>query len=162
MSWFWRRKRFEAEMEEELRGHFERRIQQNIASGMAPEEARHAARRQFGRIDQIKETCRDESHWVWWEQLGHDARVGFRMLWKAPGYSLAAILTLALGIGAVTAVFTVANNLLLKPLPFPRSNRVVSLWEGKDKDNLSQTPMAPMQFIDLRPRLKSFEAMAGW
>lgn len=162
MKWFTPKRRFETEMDEELRGHFERKIEANIAAGMLPEEARRAALRQFGRIESIKEICRDERPFVWLEQLLQDMRVAARTLWKSPSFALAAVLTLALGTGATTAVFTVANDLLLKPLAFPHSNRVMSLWEGKEGDVSSQTPMAPTQFVDLRPQLKSFKALAGW
>jgi len=85
-----------------------------------------------------------------------------RQLLKSPGFTLVAVLTLALGIGANTAVFTVVDGILLQPLPWPDSHRVLSLWEGNPTKGHARTPMAPAQFLDLRRDAKSFQALAGW
>ncbi len=92
----------------------------------------------------------------------HDLRFASRQLLKHRGFSLIAVLTLALGIGANTAVFSVVNSVLLRPLPWPESDRVLSLWEGSKSKGHTKTPMAPLQFMDLRRDAKSFEALAGW
>jgi predicted permease len=157
-----RRRELDAEIEEELRSHLELRIQRNIESGMSPEKARLAARLNFGGMESAREECREAQRPVWVEQIAREARIGARVLWRSPGFAFVAILTLALGIGATTAVFTVANGLLLKPLPWPDSHRVMSVWEGKENNPQSQTPMAPAQFIDLARQAKSFKALAGW
>lgn len=92
----------------------------------------------------------------------NDLRFAFRQLLKNPTFTAVAVLTLALGIGANTAVFTVFNGVLLKPLPWPDSHRVMSLWEGSPSKGHSKTPVAPAQFMDLRRDAKSFQALAGW
>jgi putative ABC transport system permease protein len=92
----------------------------------------------------------------------NDLKFAFRQLLKSPGFTAVTVLTLALGIGGNTAMFTVANTLLLKPLPWPDSHRVVSLWEGNQQKNVPQAPMAAAQFVDLRRDAKSFEALAAW
>jgi len=91
-----------------------------------------------------------------------DLKFAFRQLWKNPGFTIVAMLTLALGIGGNTAMFTVVNTLLLRPLPWPDSHRVVSLWEGNSRKGASQVPVAAAQFVDLRREVKSFVALAAW
>lgn len=91
-----------------------------------------------------------------------DLRFAIRQLLKNPGFTLVAVLTLALGIGATTAVFTVVNGILLKPLPWPDSQRVLSVWEGSPSKGHNKTPVAPAQFLDLHRNAKTLQALAGW
>src|SRR5215475_13153312 len=104
-----RRTQVEEELDEELRYHIERQIEEHIAKGMTPEETRNAAMRALGAIERRKEECRDARGVRWLEEIWQDLRFGARMLAKNPGHTLAIILILALGAGANTAVFTVVD-----------------------------------------------------
>ncbi len=123
----WRRKgEFEAEMGEELRDHLERQTAANIAAGMTPEEARRQARLQLGTVEGVKESCREERRGFWVESLWADVRYGLRMLRKNPVFAVIAIVTIALGIGSTSAVFSVVDRILFRALPYPDDGRLVS------------------------------------
>ncbi len=155
-----RREHVDAELDEELREHLERQTQENIARGMDPEEARYAALRSIGGLDQRKEECRDARRTAWLSNFSQDLRYGVRLLLKSPGFAVAAILTVALGIGATTAVFSVVYGVLLRPLPYPEPERLVNIWTSAPRMNLPRAFVGAANYRDWRAQSQSLEAVA--
>src|SRR5262245_49165161 len=151
--------KMEEELDEEVRFHLEREIEENIVRGMTPEEARSAAMRSFGGVERVKEESRDGRGVRLLEEVWQDLRYGARMLLKQPGFTLIAALTLALGIGANTAIFSVVEALLLRPLPYSEPERLMMLSE-KSREGARLTAAYP-NFADWRARAQSFEGMAS-
>src|SRR6202047_2176532 len=130
MNWWKRlsrRTQMEAQLEKELSFHLEQHIAQLVARGMAPGEARRQARLALGGPEQVKENCRDARGTRWLDDFAQDIRFALRMLQKNPGFAVVALLTLALGVGATTVMFTVVNGVLLRPLPFPQADKLVTV-----------------------------------
>ena len=124
-------------MAQEIREHLASLTVRNIAAGMSPEEAHNAALREFGGVEQIKEIAREQRVWIWADHLWQDLRFAVRILLKQPGFTLVAIVTLGLGIGANTAIFSLVNAVLLRPLPYPDANRILFMAEA-DRKNPAQ------------------------
>ena len=122
-----RRDRVEHELDQELSGYLEMLVAEKEATGLSPAEARRAARLEFGGLDQVKEHCRDARRTRWLEDLGRDLRFGGRGFRQRPGFTSAVLLIVALGVGAAVAIFSVANAVFVRPLPYPEADRLVSL-----------------------------------
>jgi predicted permease len=166
MSWWhrlWRRRRMEEQLEKELGFHIEQHAADLIAQGQSPAAARRQAKLALGGPEQVKEQCRDARGTRWLEDLWQDFRYALRTLRQKPGFAAVALLTLALGIGATTVMFTVINGVLLKPYPFPQPSRLVSLQEKTDWS----TPFGNMwaftypNYLDCKRKSRSL-GMAAW
>jgi putative ABC transport system permease protein len=154
-----RRKRMLNELDEDIQEHIARETQDNLDRGMSPEEARYAAMRKFGNVMQVKEEARDVWNLLWLEQLLEDMRFGLRLLRKNPGFTLVAILTLALGIGANAAVFSVVYAVLLRPLPYKDPASLLVLHETTPK--VGDVSVSFPNFIDWRAASRTFRQMAA-
>jgi len=152
------RGRVETELDKELRYHVERQTEENIAAGMNPREAREAASRMFGGVSQIEEECRDMRRTQHVENLLQDLRYAIRMLGKNPTFTVVIVLTLALSIGANSAVFSVIDGVLLKPLPYPQAERIARVFYRST--SYQKFPLNPWDFLDFRARNRSFESFA--
>ncbi len=155
-----RRGKIERELERELRFHLEMETAANMRRGMSEEEARLAALRSFGGVEQVKERYRDVIRFRWAEEFWQDARYGARMLWKNPGFTFVAVMTLALGIGANSAIFSVVNAVLLRPLPYPDPERLVAASYYREVTD-HHAILSP-GFLTWREQSQSFEQMAAY
>lgn len=155
---FWHRRKREQELDEELRSHLEMAECDRRDRGEAPGQARNAVRREFGNVSLIKQVTREGWGWASVERLMQDLRYGIRMLAKSPGFTTVAILTLALGIGANTALFSVVNGVLLKPLPYPHPEQLV--WLAESKPNFDTGSISFPNFRDWEKGNRTFTGMA--
>lgn len=156
-----RKSAVDSELDSELQFHIDMQTRQNIAQGIRADEARYAARRLFGPVDQMKEECRDERRVNLVAAFVADIRHGVRLLAKNPGFAVTAVATLMLGIGTITAIFSVVNAALLRPLPFADPNRVVLVWETRVQNNANAIPAAPGNFADWRVQAHAFQALSA-
>ena len=153
------RGRREREFAEELESHLALHIEDNLRAGMSPEEARRVALVKLGGVTQVQELHREQRGLPMLETLFHDLRFGARMLFKNPGFSLIAILTLALGIGASVAVFSVVNSILIRSLPYQDSDRLVMISEQTSQEQL---PVTYPNYVDWKNQNQVFESTAAF
>jgi putative ABC transport system permease protein len=156
-----RRGAMEAEMDEELRSHFENQVEKLVASGMPRDEAVRRARLEFGGYEQLKEECRDARGVSLVETVVQDMKYAVRMLRSSPSFTAVAILTLALGIGANTAIFSVIDSVLLRPLPYQDPTGLVMVWENNSQHPDPHNTVSPPDFLDWQRRNSVFAEMAA-
>jgi hypothetical protein len=157
-----RRNRMEEQLEKEVRFHLDQHTADLLAQGRDPGEARREARLALGGPEQVKENCRDARGSRWLEDLWQDFRYAVRSLWKRPGFAAAALLTLALGIGAATVMFTVINGVLLKPLPYAHPDRLAAVHgHAETLTVFGLQNIAYLDFLDFERGSRSLD-LAGW
>lgn len=161
MHWWQIRKR-DASLERELQSDLELEEEEQRERGLSPEEARYAARRAFGNILLIREQTHDVWRWGRLERLCQDLRYAMRQLRKSPGFTVVAVLTLALGIGTTTAIFTLVGDVMLRPLPFAQADRLVNIEEKvAEWSNIYPTlPVSANHFTFWQRNNRSFDAIA--
>jgi putative ABC transport system permease protein len=155
-----RRARTERQLDAELRFHLEQQIADYVAAGVSTEEARRRARLEFGGLDQVKEECRDVGAARFVETLLQDVRYGLRQLRRNPGFTAVAVITLALGIGANTAIFSVVNAVLLHPLPYSDPGRLVAVWQTYQ--DFREVWVSTPDLYDWRAQNKVFDQIAAY
>jgi hypothetical protein len=155
-----RRRRLDQEFDEEVQDHLNLLEERFIRQGMPPKEAFHAARRQFGGVTQIKEEIRERRALPPMDVLVQDVRHAFRQLRKARWFTASAALTLALGIGASTAIFAVLDAVVLRPLPFAQPDRLMSVASFDRRGGGHPTNLSYPTFLDFRSRNHAFEHLA--
>jgi predicted permease len=152
----WRDREFDAE----VASHLELHVDDNLRAGMTPQEARRQALLKLGGIEQTKQRYREQRGVRWLDELSQDARFGLRVLRKNPGFTLVCVMTLALGIGANTAIFSVIDGALLNPVPFPEPERLVDIYAKWP--HFDRAPLSYPNFLDLQRDNNAFEGLAVW
>jgi putative ABC transport system permease protein len=158
--WSWRRR--DEDLDEEIRSHLEMAARDRVERGEDAEQAAAAARREFGNVGLVKEVTRETWGWVWLEQAAQDARYAARTMLKHRAFMATAMLTLAIGIGASTAIFSVVNAVELRPLPFRDPEALVMLWERDPAEGYERNAVAPPNFLDWQQRSRAFALMAAF
>lgn len=151
----------ERDLDEEMHAHLEMLIDEKLAAGMGLRDADRAARLELGAVDLVKARVREVRMGAMLEQVWQDSRYAIRMLRKNPGFTVVAVVTLALGIGANTAIFSVVNGVLLRALPYRDPSRLAMIWHNNTREQKSQDWMAHQTLLDLREQNTSFEDVAG-
>ena len=153
-----RRDEFDRDLEEEMKLHMQLRAEEHAEHGVPARDAQAAARRRFGNVLLLREQSRDAWGWTWLEQLVQDVRYGLRNLLRTPGFTAITVITLALGIGGTTAIFSAVNPILFEPLPYPQPSRITMIWEV-NSDGLRSEGSFGM-YRELVERSVSYDAMS--
>jgi len=156
-----RRAQADQELNDELRDHLERKTEELVANGMTLQQAHRRALIELGGIEQTKETCRDARRVNWIQELLQDLRFGLRMLCKSPSFTAVVVLTLALGIGANTAIFSIVNGVMLQPLPYRHPEQLVVVARTVPRFD-HPVPVSGPNFLDWRARATQFQSLAGF
>ena len=164
MNWrsLFQKRQVESHLDRELRFHLEERVSELIGKGLDAHEARRRVQLEFGHIEHIKVDVRESWGWLWFERLLQDLRQSRRMLAKNPGFTAIAVLSLAVGVGANCAMFSVADLALLRPLPVPRPGEVVTVGSSRAGDTPDLLQASYPDYEDLRDRSQSFQSLAGY
>lgn len=166
MSWWrrlWHRGQMEAELDKELRFHVDQHAADLVAQGLDPQEARRRARLALGGVEQVKEDCRDARGTRWFLDLMQDLRYALRTLRRKPGFASVTVLTLAVGIGAVTAIFSAVNPILFQSLPYPEAGRIMMLWDvGAEGSRLDVTFGTYRELVERNRSLDAIAVMEPW
>jgi predicted permease len=157
-----RRRRRNEELDAEIQQHLDQAIRDRIERGESPEQARRNALREFGNVGLVKEVTQEMWGWTWLENLGQDLRFGLRMLLKKPGFALVAVITLALGVGANTAIFSIVNAVLLRPLPYADDERLAMIWGRFPSTGIDRLSVSVPEYIDYRDRTTSFSQVGTY
>jgi len=160
-GWF-RRRRREEDLCQEFESNLQLHVDDLVRTGMSPDEARRQAMIKFGGLEATKESVRETTRFLWIEHVLHDTRFAVRVLGRNPGFATTAILSLALGIGCSVAIYTVADNLLLRPLPYPEASRLVMVWETSAVTHEQHNVASPANYFDWKTQNTVFSEMAGF
>lgn len=164
MSWLRKlisRRNLTGELTEEIRQHLEEKIEELVAGGMPRQEAAYAARREFGNVTLVQEDSRRVWQRPYLEKLAKDVRYGLRVLRKNPGFTAVAVLTLTLGIGATSAIFSVVDAVLLRSLPYRDPDRLVSLYEDRGRTGFPRKEFTPANYVDCKAQTQIFEDVSA-
>ena len=159
--WFFSRRRSDAELEEEIRFDLDRETEENQRAGLNPHDARAAARRYFGNVSQTQEAMREVWRWAWFDRLVQDLRYTLRSMRKNPGFTAAIVLSIGIGVAANTAMFSVVHGVLLEPIEFRDSGRLVQIWEHPSGGVDDRAQSSGPDFIDFRDQNTSFERLSA-
>ncbi|HEY2459802.1 MAG TPA: ABC transporter permease [Candidatus Acidoferrum sp.] len=157
-----RRKQLDRDLQDEVAFHLDMRAEKNRTAGIADEEAQYAARRQFGNVGEVTEKAREIRAVISVETFWQDLRHAVRVLRAKPGFTAVAVLTLAVGIGATSAVFSVINSVLLRSLPYRQEKRLVMIWESKPRDGRDHNVVSPANFLYWQQHATAFDQMAAF
>ena len=160
-DWMLRRRQREEQLDEEVQAHLRMAAQERMEQGETAEQARASAVRKFGNVTLVKETTRDMWGWVFWETLLQDISYGVRSLRRRPGFTIAAGLSLALGIGVTTAIFTVLNAVALRPLPYADADRLLWMTQILKKNSTDEVTLTE-HFLEWRLQNQTFTDLAGY